>query len=60
MLYTGLKTGDVVWGKSMSGSWWPAIVYRQQSGRSKDSDSVQLLFIDTVPTTAWVNSKYVS
>jgi len=52
------KDGDVVWAKFMSWPWWPAIVYRHSSGHYKDND-IFLHFVDTVPRTAWVYSKYV-
>jgi len=60
-LYAGLswKTGDLVWAKSMNWPSWPAIIFHDRSGSYKNNDSIHVLFVDIIPTTAWVNSKYV-
>jgi len=60
-LYTGLnwRIGDIVWAKLSSRPWWPAVVVADRSGAYRDDENIHLLFIDTAPTTAWVNSMYV-
>jgi len=51
--------GDLVWAKFLKRPWWPAMVYSDRNDHYEANGYVHVLFIDTAPTTAWVNSKYV-
>jgi len=61
VLYIGIdwKIGDIVWSKFSNWPFWPAVVIHDRYGYYKHGDNIHVLFVETPPTSAWVNSKYV-
>jgi len=59
VLYVGInwKVGDFIWCKYLNWPYWPAMVLHDHFGHYKDGDNIRVCFVDSSPTTAWVNSK---